>query len=370
MKDALEPAPGRRSLRCVGLAFALLLAFAAPAAADTAVVTPDGTLYEVYPARYADVVPSAEGTADAEIPVLALRTTLSGAPAQVEVINGTLDDSEEGSVSVEFDSKTDTLFVAYTKFQGLMADMHVALRRGTVWIGENILPNQGLYLSINPKVTVTRQSFVDFDGEGGTITTWRSIFSLVWWEESGPSQARYAAVFVEDGELKLSSVVAYNLNELGSAAGPTDATGLSLSAFVYPSVQRDPTTNGGVLVSFANLALRKQQVVRITFPDDITKLCPPGATSAPEEALARAHVPIGRSLGTGRLAAVPDNSTAELGAVASDKGVTTFYWFSQGALNFGRSDEPDGAAPKAITLKPTLGPDRAVSLVRELATRD
>jgi hypothetical protein len=251
-----------------------------------------------------------------------------------------------------------------------MADMHVALRRGTVWMAEDILSNRGLYLSINPKVVVTRQSLVDFDGEGGIVTKWRSIFSLVWWEESGPSQARYAAVFVEDDEIRLSSVVAYNLNELGSAAGPTDATDLPLSAFVHPSVQRDPATNGGVLVSFANLALRKQQVVGITFPDDIRELVPPGTAVAPEEAWARAHVPIGRSLGGGRLPAVPDNATADLGAIATDKGVTTFYWFGQGGLSFARSDDPERDSPKVIPLRPGLGPDRAVGLVRELATRD
>ena len=369
MKVAPASAPGRLPALGVGLLLAFLLLSAASAPADTAVLTPDGTLYEVYPARYADVVPSSAGSTDAQIPVLVLRTSRSGAETEQEIINGTLDSYEEGSVSIEFDPKTGTLFVAYTKFRGLMADMHVALRRGAAWMGEDILSNQGLYLSINPKVVVTRQSYLDFDGEGGTTRKWRTIFSLVWWEESGPSQARYAAVFVEDGELSLSRIAAYNLNALGAAAGTTDTGGLPLSSFIYPSVQRDPSTNGGVLVTFANLALRKQQVVQITFPDDITALSPPGAVAAPEEALARAHVPIGRSLGTGRLP-LAANATADLGAIASESGVTTYYWFVEGALSFSRSDEDETAAPKRIPLRPSLGPDRALGLVRELAARD
>lgn len=369
MNVETRSAPDRRP-RLRTLAFlACLVLSAGFASADTAVLTADGTLYEVYPARYVDVDPAAAGTAQEQLPILALRTTSADRETSFEAVDGTLDASEEGSVSLGFDQKTGTLFVAYTKFRGLMADMHVALRRGTAWTGDDILTNQGLYLSINPEVVVTRQSYLDFDGRGGSVRKWRSIFSLVWWEESGPSQARFAAVFVEDGVLSLSGIAAYNLNELASAAGPTDTTGLPLSAFVYPAVQRDPSTNGGVLVTFANLALRKQQVVRITFPDDLVSLSPPNATRAPDEVLARSHVPIGRSLGTGRL---PDSATAtaDVGAIASETGVTTYYWITDTALVFARSDEDAAAAPKRIPLSSNLGPERAVNLVRELAARD
>ena len=94
-----------------------------------------------------------------------------------------------------------------------------------------------------------------------------------------------------------------------------------------------------------------------------------GSVAAPEEALARAHVPIGRSLGTGRLPVAAD-ATADMGAIASESGVTTYYWFVEGALSFSRSDEDETAAPKRIPLRPSLGPDRALGLVRELAARD
>lgn len=360
--------PGRGLITAAAI-LPILLLVPAPASADTAVLSPNGTLYEVFPTRYAEVVPSANGTADADTPVLALRTTPSSETSSLEVVDGTFDDSEETSISLEFDARTSTLFVAYTKTHGLMADINVAVRRSSVWLGQDILPNRGQWLSLNPKVVVTQQSYLDFDGAGGTVTKSRSIFSLVWWEESGPSQARYAAVFVEDGELRLSNVVAYNLNELGGSTGPTDATGLALSSFVYPSVQRDPATNGGVLTTFANLATRRQQVVRITFPDDITKLSPPGSSAATDSAYARAHIPIGRALGSGRLAPA-DNATAEIGAIASEKGTTTFFWLSKTALSFTRSNALEGSVPSVIPFRQDLGPDRAIGLVRELATRE
>jgi len=337
--------------------------------ADSAVVAPNGTVYEVFPARYADVVSLPAGSPDAETPILALRITPSGLPSSVEIVDGTVDFNQEGSVSIDFEETTDTLFVAYTKAQGLMADMHVAIRRDAAWSGHDILPNRGIYLSINPRVVVTRQQYVDFDAEGLPVTKTRSIFSLIWWEESGPSQARYAPIFVEDGELRVDAVQAWNLNELAGAAGYTDPTGLPVSAFSYPAVQADPTSNGGVLVTFANLATRQQQVLRISFPDDLTKLAPEGATKVPEEAWARSHVPIGRSAGSGRIP-LNMNTLSEVEATISQKGVTTFHWVEASTMRFIQSDDAEESQPRRLALRSDFSAEKATRLVKALAEKD
>ena len=339
------------------------------ASADSAVVASNGTVYEVFPAQYGDVATLPAGSPDVGTPILALRITPSGMPSIVEVVDGTLDSSVEGSVSVELEEKTGTLFVAYTKANGLMADMHVAIRRDAVWSGQDILPNQGIYLSINPKVAVTRQQYVDFDSQGLPVTKTRSIFSLIWWEESGPSQARYAPIFVEDGALRVDAIQAWNLNELAGAAGYTDPTGLPVSSFSYPAVQADPTANGGVLATFANLATRKQQVLRITFPDDLTKLAPAGATKVPDEALARSHVPIGRSAGEGRVPLQMD-TLSEVEATVSQKGVTTFLWVEAATMRFIRSDDSEQTQPRQLALRPDFSAEKAARLVRVLAEKN
>ena len=340
-----------------------------PAFADSAVVAPNGTLYEVFPARYGDVVSTPEGSPDAETPILALRVTPSGQPSVVEIVDGTDDVNAEGSVSIEFEETTGTLFVAYTKARGLMADMHVAIRRNAAWSGQDILPNQGIYLSINPKVVVTRQQYVDFDVEGLPVTKTRSIFSLIWWEESGPSQARFAPIFVEDGELRVDAVRAWNLNELAGTVGVTDPTGLPLSSFSYPAVQADATSNGGVLVTFANLANRKQQVLRITFLDDLVKASPPGSTRVPEEVWARGHVPIGRSGGSGRIPLNMD-TLSEVEATISQKGVTTFHWVEASTMRFVRSDDGEEAQARQLALRPDLSAEKAIRLVKALAEKN
>jgi hypothetical protein len=354
------------------LAASLLAASVAtlPAAADNAVVGADGTLYEVFPARYGDIVPVPAGSADAEIPVLALRVSPSGEPSRVEIVDGTLDENAEGSVSMEFEESTGTLFVAYTKARGLMADMHVAIRRDATWSEHDIVSNRGFYLSYNPKVVVTRQQYVVFDDTGAVpVTKTRSIFSLVWWEESGTMQARYAPIFVEDGTLRVDAVQAWNLNELAGAAGVTDARGLPLSAFTCPSVQADPTANGGVLVTFANLATGEQQVLRISFLDDLTKLVPPGSTSIPDEVWARAHVPIGRSGGKGRIPINMDTN-AVVGATISQKGITTFHWVEGNTLYFLRSDDAPKAPARRIGLRSDLSAEKALRLVTAFAEKN
>lgn len=348
---------------------ATVLLVAGPVFADSAVVAPNGTLYEVFPARYGDVVTLPDDSPDSETPILALRVTPSGGTSSVEIVDGTVDFNQEGSVSVEFEDTTGTLFVAYTKARGLMADMHVAIRRDAVWSGHDILPNRGIYLSINPKVVVTRQEYVVFDAEGLPVTKTRSIFSLIWWEESGPSQARYAPIFVEDGELRVDAVQAWNLNELAGAAGYTDPTGLPVSAFSYPAVQADPTNNGGVLVTFANLATRKQQVLRITFLDDLVEASPPGSTSVPEEVWSRAHVPIGRSAGGGRIPVNMD-TLSQVDATISQKGVTTFHWVEASAMRFVRSDDGDEAQARHLALRPDLSAEKALRLVKALAEKN
>jgi len=330
----------------------------------------DGTLYEVFPARYGKLFVLPGGAPEMTTPVLALRVTPSGLPPRVELVDGTLDNEREGSVSVELEQTTGTLFVAYTKSRGLMTDLHVAVRRDGAWSGADILSNRGYYyLSLNPKVVVTRQRYATFDAEGDPVTRSRSIFSLVWWEESGPMQARYAPIFIEDGLLRVDTVAAWNLNELAGEQGATSASGLGSASYSHPAVQADPSSNGGVLVTFANLATRTQQILRISFLDDLVRASPPGSKQVPEEVWARGHVPIGRSGGSGRIPAAASTSSV-VGATISQAGVTTFHWLEGGAVKFVRSDDAEGAAPRSIALRPDLSAEKALALVKALAEKN
>ena len=265
------------------------------AEASPAVLAKDGTLYEVFPASYGDVIPGANAV-DANLRVLALRTTPPGGQPAVEVVGGTANEFYKLEPSIEFDEATQSVFIVYTRVRGFFSDVQITVRHDGSWVDGSFLPNPGLYISMSPQLLVTRQTYTDADADGQPVTKSRTILSIVWWEESGAAQARYAAVFIEDGSIKLDDVTAWNLNELNGAAGPTDSSGLPLSSYAHPGLQRDAGTNGGVLVSFANLAARKQQVVRLAFPDNLPKLVPPdGLTASQRTSFVRGHTPIGRS---------------------------------------------------------------------------
>jgi hypothetical protein len=303
-----------------------------------------------------------------DVPVLALRTTPSNGKPSVEVVFGTADDNEDSSESLAFDETTGTLFVVYTKAQGVMSDVRVALRRNGSWDDQSIAPTAGLYLSLNPRLLVTRQTYTDYDGKGGTVQKSRSILSVVWWEEGGLSQARYAAVFVEDGVLRMDEILPFNLNDVAGVAGQTQNGGLPFSAYIFPALQRDLTSNGGLFVSFANLVSTSQTVLRIGYPDDLTKLSAPNTPPAGRTAFARGHLPIGRSVSDTPIP-TPIETFAAVNTIMAPNGTPTFYWNDGSRVKFLRGDFQPGEAPRAIPLRPDFSADRAAGVVRDLVER-
>jgi hypothetical protein len=353
----------------VGLAAAVCLgAGANPADAASAVLAKDGTLYEVFPTAYGEVIPGANAS-DATLRVLALRTTPPGGTPTVELVGGTVNDFYKLESSIEYDEATQSVFIVYSRVRGFFSDVQVTIRRDRSWADGSFLPNPGLYISVSPRLLVTRQTYTDVDADGQTVTKNRSILSIAWWEESASSQARYAAVFVEDGNLRLDDVTAWNLNELNGKSGPTDNSGLPLSSYAHPGLQRDAGTNGGVLVSFANLATRTQQVVRLSFPDDLTNLTPPSTlTPAQRTSFARGHIPIGRSFTESRLPGEIDVPfQTDVGTFISPAGVPTFYWSSDSNLSYLRGDSK---TILTIPFRPDFPADRALAVVRDMSEKE
>ena len=364
-----------RSSTWLVLAASLLLACPAShvASAESAILTSDGTLYEVFIGPYRDVVAGASVVPyfpSQVFPVVALRTTAPNGNVALEFVDGTFTAEPKGLASIGVDETTGTVLVCYSKFQGLMSDLHIAVRRGGLWVGRDIAPSPGLYLSLNPRMTSTRQQYIDFDGKGGTVTKTRTIFSLVWWEESGLSQARYAPIFVEDGVLSVDAIVAFNLNDLVERKGFTDISGLPFSSYMFPAVERDPSsTKGGVLVSFANLATRREQVISITFPDDLTKLTGASAAGGVPDAQVRAHVPIGRELGDGPIPMNRDTQ-ADVGYFLSSTGRATSWWTDSTGIRYIRNDAPADDPPKTLVVRPDFPVDRALSVIREMTLKN
>jgi len=362
----------KRLLRSLatGLAAALVAFALAPQAAEgaSAVLSKDGTLHEVFPTILENVDPSAAGTFEARQPVLALRITPAGGEPHLEIVNGTLDPDDEWGEQVEYDESTHAVFVAYTKSQGFYANIHFAARTAKdTWFEGGFLASPGLYFSMNPRLVVTRQKYSLLDPDGATIEKWRSILSIVWWEATASSQGRIAFVFLEDGEIRTDDTVPYNLNDLVGSRGRTLFEGLPMSSYAYPAIQRDPKTNGGVLVSFADLVVQKQVVVSLTFPDDLTSL--PASSSTSRSAFARGHNPIGRTMFADALPIQVDTAGPVATSIAPTSGMPVFHWSEGKSLLVLRGDAVQ-ATPIRIPLRADFPLERAVSTVRDMAEKE
>jgi hypothetical protein len=190
----------------------------------------------------------------------------------------------------------------------------------------------------------------------------------VWWEESGISQARYAALFVEDGTLDLDNPVVVNLNDLtNDSSGKTDAKGRPTSSYQFPAIQRDstPSANGALFVSFANLISQSQEVLRITFPEDLTQ----ATTRGPQ--FRRGRIPAGSRLTSGSIPGTIDTSSG-VDTILSADGVPTFYWHdvtgTARALRYVHGDDP-ASTVLSIPLRDDFGVDRAKLLLRDLVEK-
>jgi hypothetical protein len=332
----------------------------------SAVLSKDGTLYEVFPTTYEKLASTPPGDSEGSRPVLALRITRSGGEPRVELVDGTLDSSEEWGEQIEFDESTHAVFVAYTKSQGFYAEIHFAARTADgTWSQGGFLANAGLYFSMNPRLVVTRQQYTILDEQSVPVEKWRSIVSVVWWEATSESQARIAFVFLEDGQIRFDETVVYNLNDFLAGRGPTQFQGLPLSAYAFPAIQLDPTTSGGVLVSFANLVAQRQVVLSIAFPSDLTDIVPSVASS--RTAYARGHNPITRIRFSGSVPMVDTRGTLST-AISPVSGTPTFYWPEGKVLKVVRGDDVE-APPIQIPLRSDFSLDRAISTVRDMAEK-
>jgi len=336
--------------------------------ASSAVLAKNGTLYEVFEASYGQVV-SGANPADAVTPVVALRRTPPGETPTVEVVGGSFSSLIKFGESLEFDDSTRTIFVAYTSLQvqGFIAEVHVSIWRDGGWADGRFLPNTGMSFSVNPRILVTRQTYNDFDSTGAVVAKTRSILSLVWWEEGALSQARYASLFIEDGALNVDRVAAINLNDLAGASGPTNNQGLPTSSYMYPALQRDAGTNGGVIASFANLATQTQTVLHIGFPDDYTT----AVWNASAKTAASRTTPIGRTGGAYRIPLQIDLPfMVVVGTIVSPSDVPTYWWSQNGALSYLSGDDASLAqAPQAIPLRPDFQLDSALSAVKSMTDK-
>lgn len=337
------------------------------ASAASAVLAKNGMLYEVYATTYGSIPGPGVGGPNANLPVLALRTTPSDGTPTFQIVDGTIDEETEGSASVEFEEETQTLFVVFTKQQSLDRGITVALLQNGSWSSQQLLPTSGSALTMNPQMVLTRQSYLDTSAPdpANWVQKTRSIVSVVWWEEGAAAQARYAALFVEDGTLNRDYIATYSLSELAGSAGATPTAGLSPSMYRFPAAQRDYAGDGGVLVSFANLSTQRQTVASISFAS--APIAGPGISGPVDNSR---HRPIFRGLGDGSLPGDGARQAAYLGTIISPSGGSTYWWIEGSTMKVLPGTAAQDAVPLSMPIRPDFSVDKALAVIREMAEKE
>jgi hypothetical protein len=209
---------------------------------------------------------------------------------------------------------------------------------------------------------LTHQTVHTLDQSGEDVYGNRSVLSVVWWEEAGSSQARYASFFLDEA-IDATQAAVYDLPDLVDDSGPTTLAGLPRGAYAFPALQ-SAGPGGDVLASFATASSHKQYVVRISYATELGK---PGKDN---NTWLRRRIPVVGVASVGPISAVPSMDMASMHTVIGSSYRPTLYWSDGGALHYIRFDGAAWSDVKSIEFSDDMTYDHAVALVEGMAARN
>jgi len=343
--------------------FALSLTAAAAAASGEVqkktLLTADGVLYQVQTGTAADL-------ALADLPpsdyVVLWSTLAQDGTLASGLIPGTAGSSPKTSLDLTVDEQTGTLVVLWREENNLLNQIRLAFGKSGNWTVAGLLPNVGFPHAYNPQMLLTHQTVHLLDDEDADVYQTRSVLSVIWWEEAGLSQARYASFFLDE-TIDPSAVEILNLPELVNDAGPTSLQDLPRGAYAFPALQSSGMS-GDVIASFATASSDKQYVVRLTYPTDLGKPGPDNITWL------RRRAPIVGIVSIGPMSYIAPLEAATVHTVVGNSYKPTLYWGDDLALHYIRFDGTNWSDMRSITYTPDIDYGKAVALVEEMARRN
>jgi hypothetical protein len=349
-----------RRLRRIWLACALLgAAIAAPAEVQKrTLLSSDGTLYTLTAGLASEVGVSA---APQDF-VLAWSSTAQNGDKAGGLIPGTASTNPKTSLDLALDEPTGTLVVLWREESSVLNAIRVAFWKESSWTVVNLLPNNGFPHAYNPQMLLTHQTVHTLDQSGEDVYGNRSVLSVVWWEEAGSSQARYASFFLDEA-IDATQAAVYDLPDLVDDSGPTTLAGLPRGAYAFPALQ-SAGPGGDVLASFATASSHKQYVVRISYATELGK---PGKDN---NTWLRRRIPVVGVASVGPISAVPSMDMASMHTVIGSSYRPTLYWSDGGALHYIRFDGAAWSDVKSIEFSDDMTYDHAVALVEGMAARN
>lgn len=353
------------------LAAALLLAAGPAPAADIPtrkLLTTDGTLYEVRTGTAGDLGITNVGL-DPDVYVIEWASTTQDGTQNRGVLQGSPSSNPKTSLDLTYDEPTGSFVVLWREEAPILNQIRLAVMRSGVWSFADLIPNVGFPHAFNPQMLLSRQTVTTIDAKGKTVSSSRSILSVIWWEEAQVAQARYAPIFLDD-EISTASIKIYDLPAFLGGGGPTTYDDVQPAAYMYPALQL-AGPGGSVLGSFADLHAKRHYVVRIDFPSNL------GDPTDPKNPVwERRRIPVvGIAVGgpIAFRAPTPGGAWPEKAPVGTIIGSSlnpTLYWQDGDSVRYVRFDGKSWSDPRALALGESLRYENALRLLEAMAARN
>jgi hypothetical protein len=327
---------------------------------ETSLLAPDGTLYVVRAGTGADLGIADVAPDDNVIAWSSLRQDGTGGRG---LVPGAAGITFKHNLDLAFDEPTGALIVLWTEEVPLVNLLRLGILRADQWTVTDLLPTNGFPHARNPRMLLSHPVVHTLDADGKDIWATRSVLSVVYWEESNVSQARYSPMFLDE-DSTASQVQVYDLPATIGGGGPTPDSDIPAGAYLYPSLQLEGP-GGGILASFADLNAGKHYVVRISFPTDLGK---PGPTNL---TWLRRRIPVVGLISQGPLPrTVPRDAGVEMATYIGPGYNSTLVWHDETAVRYVRFDGKKWSDVSSIALGENMSYDRALRLVRDMATKN
>jgi hypothetical protein len=264
-----------RNLHTLICALGLGLAVSATAfASHETALGSDGTVYQVRTGAYGDLFPTGKA-ADKASTVVALDVTKPGAPVQRVLVPDSAGPEVESSPSVVFEDDSQTVFLLWESAINIHPILELSGFDGTRWLPAITVTGNPFAVKTSPQFTITRDSYDQEDGNGGTTTRHRKILHLMWQEPGSGSQVKtlYTPIIINDGEY-IGWNPLYNLDDFLPAlpAGLAAPTDVQTSVSGVPLIQsgRDERT---VVAAYASTVRGQMATVEIdVLPEQLMQL--------------------------------------------------------------------------------------------------
>jgi hypothetical protein len=319
----------------------------------------DGTLYQASTGLAAELALPGLSPSDFAVVWSATRQdgTLSGG-----LIPESASSALKTSLDLTLDEPTGTLVVLWREESTILNNIRLAFGKSGTWTITDLIPSVGFPHAYNPQMLLTHQTVHSIGEDDADLYATRSILSVVWWEEAGFSQARYASVFLDE-PIDRAATTVYDLPELVAAQGPTSLRDLPRGAYAYPFLQAEGS-GGGVLASFASLSNDKHYVVRLNYPSELGKPAIDNITWL------RRRIPVVGIASEGSITAVPSMGLASVHTVVGSSYKPTLYWQDETGLHYIRFDGAAWSVIRSIALTDEMTYGKAVALVEGMAQRN